>query len=982
MASLALVFTDVVDSTQVVERLGDARSAELWARHDRQARDLLTTHGGREVDRTDGFFLTFGQVADAARFAIDYQQAMSALGLAARVGIHLGEVTLRENDAADIARGAKPLEVEGLAKPFTARIMSLARGGQTLLSPAACATLADALPDGSALGSHGHYRLKGIAEPVQLFELGLADRSAFTPPEDSDKAYRVLRDGELWQPLRAIRHNLSAERDAFIGRVDDLRALSQRLDDGARLISLLGPAGTGKTRLVRRYGRAWLGDWPGGVYFCDLSDARSLDGVLFAVAVALDVPLGKSDPVVQLGHAIAGRGRCLVILDNFEQVTAHAGATLGHWLDRAGDAAFVVTSRERLHLAGEEVLAVEPLPLGLEAVELFAARAKAQRPGFALTGANHDAVAEVVRLLDGLPLAIELAAARVQVFSPAQLVQRLRDRFALLAGARGVAARQATLRAAIDWSWDLLAPWERAALAQCSVFEGGFTIEAAEAVLDLAPWPEAPPAMDAVQALLDKSLLRSWVRHQHEHQHERLDIDEPYFGMYLSIHEYAAAKLDASAPNATPVTQQRHGRYFARLGTDEAIESLSLRGGVTRRRALALELENLVAACRRAMQSSQAEMAVACTRAAWEVIELKGPFNLASDMGTRLLTIAGMAPHLRITALWTRALVAWRTGHSEEARAWLVEALDLSRGTGDRVREARVLGSLGNLYQSMGRLDEAKAHQEAALTIHRATAQRRAEGTTLGNLGNAHFALGNLDLARVTYEQALDIHREVGNRVVEGSVLSNLGGIHFEQGRLAQALACCEQALAIHRETDDRRSVGVVLGNISHLLLAQGQNKQALEHTLAALAIHREMGDRQFEGTALNSLSGLHQKQGQLPEALACCEAALVVMRETGDHFQQGVVLGNYGELLTQGGRHGDARDALRTGEVMLRGISNQLGLAKMLCHRGQADLHAGDAAGARAALVEAQALAKAMGTGAQSELGDMIAALNSALCG
>src|SRR6185295_17862639 len=171
-----------------------------------------------------------------------------------------------------------------------------------------------------------------------------------------------------------------------------------------------------------------------------------------------------------LGHAIAGRGRCLVILDNFEQVVAHAPATVGRWLDRAASAAFLVTSREQLHLPGEVLFPIEPLPLERDAIELFAARARAQRPDFVVDDDNRAAVADVVRLVEGLPLAIELAAARTRILSPAQLVERMRDRFRLLVGAHGAVARQATLRAAIDWSWDLLAPWEQKALAQCSVF--------------------------------------------------------------------------------------------------------------------------------------------------------------------------------------------------------------------------------------------------------------------------------------------------------------------------------------------------------------------------------------------------------------------------------------------------------------------------------------------------------------------------------
>ena len=638
MTVLAILYTDVVDSTRLGERLGDARAAQIWSAHDRQARDLVARHHGREIGRADGIFAGFEDPVDAARYALEYHRELARLALLARVGIHVGPVTFRENPPEHVAHGAMNTEVEGLAIALAARVMSLARGGQTLLSAAAREPLAGNLPEGARLEGHGYFRLKGIEEPVEIFELGVRDASPFLPPADVDKAYRVVRVDDLWSPVRQVRHNLPAERDSFVGRAQELRDLAARLDAGQRLITVLGPGGTGKTRFVCRYGRAWLGDWPGGVYFCDLSEARSLDGIFFAVASALDVPLGRDDAVVQLGHAIAGRGRCLVILDNFEQVVEHAAATVGRWLDRAPDAALVVTSRERLHVRGEEIIAVEPLPLEHDAIELFASRARAQRPGFVVSDGNRDAIVEAVRLLDGLPLAIELAAARMRILSPAQLVERLRDRFALLAGARGAASRQATMRAAIDWSWDLLTVWEQAALAQCAVFEGGFTLEAAEAILDLSRFREAPPVDDVVQALVDKSLLRTWL----PHDIARYDIDEPHFGMYLTIHEYASAKLEEGGPGERKTEEQRHGKYYAHFGTTDTTAALAGPGGPRLQRALALDLDNLVSACRRAVVRGDVGVALATCRAAWNVLELKGPFPLGVELTGQVLGIAGI----------------------------------------------------------------------------------------------------------------------------------------------------------------------------------------------------------------------------------------------------------------------------------------------------------------------------------------------------
>ena len=976
MTRHALLFTDLVDSTLLVERLGDASAAELWTAHDRRARQLLAQHCGREIDRTDGFFLLFDDVADAAHYAIAYHQAMTELRLCARVGIHVGPITLRDNDPADVARGAKPTEVEGLAKPFAARIMALARGGQTLLSASARAAIASTLPDGAELDSHGHYRLKGVEEPAEIFELGVRGLSAFVPPLDTDKVYRVVRAGELWRPLREVRHNLAPERDAFIGRSAELRALAQSFDNGARLLTILGPGGIGKTRVVCRYGLTWLGDWPGGVYFCDLSEARSLDGIWFAVAFALGVPLGKDDPGLQLGHAIAGCGRCLVILDNFEQVLEHAPATLGRWLDRAPEAAFAVTSRERVHLAGEVIFPVEPLPLGTEAVELFAARASAHRPDFVLNQSNRGAVAEVVRLLDGLPLAIELAAARVRVFSPHQLVQRLKDRFHLLAGARGAGARQATLKAVIDWSWQLLTPWEQAALGQCSVFEGGFTIQAAEAVLELSAWPEAPAAMDAVQSLVDKSLLRALV----PLGLSRYDIDEPYFGMYLSIHEYAAYKLDASGEAATPRAQIRHGSFFATFGSDDAIEALSRHGGARPRHALALEIDNLVAACTRAVNRGDGGVAVANYLAAWAVFDLQGPLSQALQLGELVLALGGLDPAARAKACRRQGLASMQTGNPEAAQRQFSLALALAQQLGDRRGEGLAMGDLGGLYRGQGRMQEAQEHLAVALAIHREVGNRSAEGATSNTLGYLLSELGQIDEAFGHHEQALAILREVGNRVGESSVLNSLGVRYAEQGRLAEAATHFEQALAISHEVGDRLAEGEVLTNLGCLNQEEGRSEQARSHYDAALAIHRVVGNRRFEGYALGDLGRLHLQQGELATALVCLEQSLFITRETGDRRIEGSELRSLAELFIRQRRLDEARAAVAAGETVLRQVGDKFYLALTLCARAELERCTGDIDAARAACDEADALAASIQTGAQSELGRKVAAMRESL--
>ena len=423
-------------------------------------------------------------------------------------------------------------------------------------------------------------------------------------------------------PVREIRHSLPAERDTFVGRAEALDGLSQRIQSGARLVSVLGLGGTGKTRLATRYGRNWLGEFPGGVWFCDLAPARSLDGVVSAVAQGLDVPLGRDDPVVQLGHAIAGRGRCLVILDNFEQVARHARSTLGRWLDRAEQACFVVTTREVLGLPGEDVLALPPLP-SADGVALFVQRAEAARSDFHPGTEDQSAIAPLVDLLDGLPLAIELAAARVRVMPPRLLLQRMSERFKLLVSKGGRPDRQSTLRAAFDWSWDLLPPHEKAALAQLSVFEGGFTLEAAEAVIDLSAFDDAPWTVDAVHALVDKSFVRP--------------RGDDRFDLLVSVQVYAAEHLQTegryagSGPQAMAAAQMRAIAWFAALGPIRAIEGRCA------------DLDNLVTACRRAVALGDGDSAAGALDGAWDALSLRGPFEAGVELAESVCAMLGLS---------------------------------------------------------------------------------------------------------------------------------------------------------------------------------------------------------------------------------------------------------------------------------------------------------------------------------------------------
>ena len=942
----ALLLTDVVDSTKLSQRIGDAEMARLWAAHDRAARDLLPTWRGREIDKTDGMLLLFEAAGDAVGYALAYQRALIALDppLKVRVGLHVGPVTLRENSPSDVTLGAKPLEVEGTAKATAARVMSVANGGQILLSADAREALGHKGP--LRLKSHGHWRLKGLTEPVELFEVGDAD-APFTPPPDADKAYRVVKQDDLWLPLRSIRHTLPAERDRFVGRSQALLELSRRLSAGARLVSVLGLGGTGKTRLVTRFGWHWLGDFPGGAWFCDLSQARSLDGIAYAVARGLEVPLSQGDPITQLGRAIAGRGDCLVILDNFEQVARLAGDTLGRWLDRAVDAHFLVTTREVLGLAGEWVLALAPLPPG-DAATLFLQRAEAAKPDFQPNAEDQAAIDPLVKLLEGLPLAIELAAARVRVMPPRTLLLRMSERFKLLTSGGARVDRQATLRATFDWSWQLLSLPEKAALAQLSVFEGGLTLEAAEAVLDLSDHENAPWPMDALQSLVQKSFVRQ--------------VGDARFDLLVSVQEYAAEHLRTparpSGSAAALAAQTRHGAYFAGLGEAAAAAGPSV------------ELDNFVVACRRAVARGDANMAVALLEGAWPGLQQHGPFRVGDELASLVLSMPALGEAATARAQLVAGNALQLSGRDAEARLRFEAALALARGIGDRNVEAQSQRRMGHLDDRAGRVESARSRFGAAMAAAQELQDRRLESDVRNSLGNLAESMGQYDDARVHYESALAWAREAGDRHREAGILGNLGVMCTDQGRLDEALVCYEAALAAARETGSLHLASNTRCNMGILLHLLGRLAESQGHLEAALSAARKLGHTQNECVALCNLGIVFESLTRPDAAQAHFEAALGLASTLGDSRLEGQLLGYLGLLHARQGRHDEGRRCLDSGETLLRAAVDRFGLGVLLASRAEAYHLAADEGAATASLAAAAAIAADVGAGPVSEIG------------
>lgn len=947
--TVTFLFTDIEGSTTLWEQHPDAMQVAL-ARHDKLLRQAIESSDGCIVKSTgDGAYAAFATAMDALAACLAAQRVLQApnadawkpepagsdarppVALKVRMGLHTGAADFRDDD------------YFGTALNRAARIMSAAHGGQVLLSAATAELVRGNLPEGVTLREMGEHRLRGLLNPERLLQVVASDLRADFPPLAS-----------------LTGHSLPAERDTFVGRRESLAELARRLHSGARVVSVLGLGGTGKTRLVTRFGWSSLRDFPGGVWFCDLSEARSLDGILCAVAQGLDVALGKDDPVTQIGRAIVGRGKCLVILDNFEQVVRHAEETLGRWLNRASDARFLVTTREVLGLSGEEILALAPLPPS-DAAALFLRRAEAAKPGFEPSAEDQSSIAQLVKLLDGLPLAIELAAARVRVMPPRMLLMRMSERFKLLSSAGGRLDRQATLRAVFDWSWDLLSLPEKAALAQLSVFEGGFTLESVEAVLDLTPYENAPWPMDALQSLVQKSLVGQ--------------VTDSRFDLLVSVQEYAAeqlrtaARYEGSGPAAPLAAEIRHGTYFAGLD-----ETAAVADGCD-------ELDNLVVACRRAAARGDMDMAVRSLEGAWARLALRGPFRV----GVELASLVRAIPEIRTAAAARADYVAGRaleySGKGLEARVRLDASQAGAREVGDRRCECRALVSLGFLGIEEGNLASARACVEMALSIARELNDRGIQSDAYNVLGNVESVLGRWQQALACYDTALTLAREAGNRHREGSVLGNLGNEYAELGAMDKARTHNEAALAVAREVGNRRLEGNTLCNLGLLHQIQGRFGEALDQLEVALAVAQDMGNAHLECIVLCNLGMACDSLARFDEAGDHFGAALAIARATGDRRREGQFLSYVGLLHARQANFDEARRCLDSSEALLRAVSDRKSLGILLCGRAETQHLAGVSNDAKAALAEANVIAAEVGAGPDSELGLALARVRNLLC-
>ncbi len=746
-------------------------------------------------------------------------------------------------------------------------------------------------------------------------------------------------------------HHLPARADTFVGRDAELAELGDLLHGSDQIVTVVGPGGTGKTRLVSRLVGAQVPTGLSGAWFCDLSSARSLDGILSVMAGVLMLRL-DADPADQVGRAIEARGAALFVLDNFEQVATLATDTVGRWAAQAPRARFLVTSRQPLHVTGERVMRLAPLPVASSGVELFVARARQHRPGFALGEGDADRIRRIVEMLDGLPLAIELAAARVRVLSPEGLLERMGDRFRVLAGGSGTNARQATMQAALQWSWDLLEPWERATLQRLSIFESPFDVAAAETVMDLGAWPDAPWPLDVLQALVDKSLVRTTIP-------DRLGLapgsGEPMFRLFQLVREFARDSLAAATKAERSAVEARHGAAMRSLA-EEATTGLVGHQGVAWRAEVGLRLDDLIAACRLGAARGDAPTVIATLTATADVLHTRGSHASAAALAAEAAATPGLDAAARAIILRIQGDALGASGLGLEARALLERSLDAARETGDDLLRAESLHALARWEIEDDLDDQGEARLREALAIAGSLNAPRIEALARAALGLLNWRRGHSDRARPELERAVAMFRQAGDRLREGNTLANLALACDADS--AKALAMFAEALAIHREVGNRRSEAVVLGNMAIEAGSLGRRSEARELQSASLVIAREIGNDRLAVSALNNLALDHAETGQPDIARDLYAQAGALAARTRSPSLIALVKGNLGLLHQELGDVAPAREFHAAALALHRELGDRRSAGIDLANMGDLEASEGHVEEARALLLEARALA------------------------
>ncbi|HET9000843.1 MAG TPA: adenylate/guanylate cyclase domain-containing protein [bacterium] len=860
--TVTFLFTDIEGSTTLLQRLGDRRYAEVLADHHRLLRQAFAERNGQEIDtQGDAFLVAFPRARDALAAAVAAQQSLlkhpwpDGASLRLRMGLHTGEPLSGETGYV------------GLDIHRAARIAAVGHGGQILVSDVTHGLVAWDLPKGVSLRDLGEHRLKDLARPDHLFQVVAVDLPADFPPLKS---------------LNVLPNNLPVQLTSFIGRERE-KAEVRRLLSSTRFLTLTGSGGEGKTRLALQVAAEGLEGFPDGVWLVELAVLSDPSLVPKAVASALGVPEQPGRSLTEtLTDSLRGKS-ILVILDNCEHLVAACAHLASALLRACPNLIILATSREALGVTGETTWRVTSLSLPdperlppldqfteYEAIRLFVDRAVATAPQFAVTNRNALAIAQICHRLDGIPLAIELAAARVKVLAVEQIASRLDDRFRLLTGgSRTALPRQQTLRAAMDWSYRLLTETERWLLQRLSVFAGGWTLDAAEGVCTGGN-VEATDILELLTSLVDKSLVLAETQ-RGEARYRLLD----------TVRQYARDRLAETGDEADVRT--RHRAWYVAFAERADREYRGPRQRIWR------DYDNLRAALVWGKEDpGGAEATLRLVGALIWFWWLSG--NLTEPRGwiEEALIRKGDAPRSVLPEVyWGAAHFAWRFDDYERAKAFASEGLAIARDLGDKWNGAFLEASLGIVAMRQMVYRDATKHTEEAVRLAREAGDKWRLSICLNQQGIVARFQGNLGLAGDLHKEALSLSEDTADPAIISYTLRWIGFVALQQGDYQYAVEVFMESLRLSREAGYRVTILMCLLGLADVFSALKQDDRAARLFAAAEALRAAIGhllapqdQAEYEGLLASARSRL----GAAPFAAAWAEGRAMTLEQAIDY--------------------------------------------------------------------------------------------------
>jgi predicted ATPase/class 3 adenylate cyclase len=820
--TVTFLFTDIEGSTTLLQELGDAVYAEVVADHHNLLRTIIDKNGGHVIDaQGDACLAAFSRASEAVAAAVAAQRTLvehawpSRSKLMLRMGLHTGEpVGLADNYV-------------GLDVNRTARICAAGHGGQILVSGTTAMLVSGSVPQGAVLRDLGPHRLKDLHQLERIFQVIHPELPSILRPLNS---------------LTTLANNLPSPLTSFVGREREIVEV-KRLLSVTRLLTLTGIGGCGKTRLAIQVASESLETYPDGVWLVEL--ATLTDPALIPRAAASAVGVGEEPARALMSTLLAALRdkQLLIVLDNCEHVVAGCAQFAEAVLRMCPAVRVLATSRESLGITTEAVWQIPPLTLPdpqshlavdsllqCEAIRLFVERATSVLPRFKLTSDNADMVTLICRHLDGIPLAVELAAAQTQALSLTEIASRLTDRFRLLTrGSRTKAARQQTLQATMDWSFQLLPESERAIFRRLSVFAGGWTLEAAETVC-ADDGTERSDVLDCLVQLVCKSLIVV--------EHHR---DEARYHLLETVRQYGADRLMESGEDARLRT--RHLLWCLQLAERANPELLGITQATWFDR-LELEHDNLRAALAWSLQSDQAESGLRLAGSVWRFWWIRGYFGEGRAwLETLLRHTGGVATIDRAKGLQAAGILAvLGQGDYASGGTFLTESLAIWRQVGDTPNIAALLDNLGTLFSVQDQPRSARTLYGESLDIRRQLGDTWGIALSLNNVGFVLYRQRDYAAAYAHFEESLALWRERGDPQNIGKTLSNLGLVSLTLGSFAKAYAFLKESLEVRREVGDKWGIAHSLEGFAGLAEASGNPARAARLFGAAEALRDSIG--------------------------------------------------------------------------------------------------------------------------------------------